>query len=296
MLSILIPTFNYNTFPLVEELHKQCKRIDNFSFEIIVNDDASTQIFENDLVNKLTNCYLYKQDKNQGLSASRNYLIEKASYQWCLFLDDDIWPTSENFIRNYVNKIKKQTKPCVVFGGLEYTNNTPKTNELLRWIYGKKHEALSFDMRTKSKSNHFLSSNLVVEKSILKQFSYPKELKTYGYEDLIFNLKIIDNNILVFQLNNPVFHEKLDTSEIFLIKTKKALDNLSKSIDLNLLPKNATGISKLYYQFKKIGLENLFSFMFKINQKWMESILKGKHTNLSLYNIYRLGYFCSIHR
>ena len=40
MLSILIPTYNYNVFPLAQSIHKQCSDID-IDFEIIVLDDAS---------------------------------------------------------------------------------------------------------------------------------------------------------------------------------------------------------------------------------------------------------------
>lgn len=296
MLSILIPTFNYNTYPLVSELYNQCNKIENLDFEILVNDDASKDFFENNQIGNLAHCYFHKQEKNQGLSASRNYLISKAANPWCLLLDADVWPTSKDFILNYIEKIRQENQTCVVFGGLEYTKEEPNTDELLRWLYGNKHEALSFEKRIQNKPKHFLSSNLLASKSVLETFAYPKEINTYGYEDLIFNLKIIENNIQIFQLDNPVFHEKLDTSEIFLSKSKKALDNLCKSIDLKLLPKDATGISKLYYQFNKIGLQKIIAFTFKINQRWMENILKGKNTNLTLFNIYRLGYFFSINK
>lgn len=296
MLSILIPTFNYNTYPLVSELYNQCRQIENLDFEILVNDDASKDFFENESINDLPNCFFNIQRTNQGLSASRNYLISKAVHSWCLLLDADVWPTSKDFILNYIKKIKQENQACVAFGGLEYTKIKPNANELLRWLYGNKHEALSFEKRVQNRPKHFLSSNLLVSKSVLERFAYPKEINTYGYEDLIFNLKIIENKIPIFQLDNPVFHEKLDTSEIFLSKSKKALENLCKSIDLKLLPKDATGISKLYYQCNILGLRKIIAFVFKLNQKWMEKVLKGKYTNLTLFNLYRLGYFFSINK
>ena len=40
MLSILIPIYNYNAYPLVLELHKQCLECE-IEFEIICQDDAS---------------------------------------------------------------------------------------------------------------------------------------------------------------------------------------------------------------------------------------------------------------
>lgn len=295
MLSILIPTFNYNTYPLVLELKRQCDAISNFSYEIIINDDASTNDHENTLLNKLPNCYYFKQVKNQGLSASRNFLIEKASFNWCLFLDDDVWPKTNNYIETYKNCIQKSTKQSLFFGGLKYTEVKPNANELLRWLYGNAHEALSFEKRLTNKPKHFLCSNILVEKTLLIQYKFPTEIKTYGYEDLIFNLNLIKDHVPIFQIDNPVFHEKLDTSEIYLKKTQKALDNLSLSLNQGLLNDNDTKISKIRAKFKNKIFSKLVVISFKINKKWMERVLSSRLTNLNLFNLYRLGYFYSIH-
>ena len=42
MLSILVPIYNYNTNPLVLELHKQCLEC-NIEFEILCQDDCSNE-------------------------------------------------------------------------------------------------------------------------------------------------------------------------------------------------------------------------------------------------------------
>ena len=55
MISILIPTYNYNVFSLVENLQKQCE-IANEVYEIVVLDDASTDkksLEENSKINLL---------------------------------------------------------------------------------------------------------------------------------------------------------------------------------------------------------------------------------------------------
>lgn len=296
MLSILIPTYNYNVYPLVNELYNQCTKIKNFTFEIIVNDDASKFNFDNQLITKKNNCFYYKQNTNQGLSASRNFLIQKASHPWCLFLDDDVWPTTKDFIENYIKVIETKNNCTVFFGGLEYTKQKPKKNELLRWIYGNKHEALSYKKRLKEKPKHFLSSNVVISKSILNQFSYATEINSYGYEDLIFNLKLIENKISILQINNPAFHEKLDNSEIFLNKTEKALENLSKAIQLKLLNEEATGISKLEKNLKKLYCKQLFQLVFKLSKSYIRKNIVSNNPNLILFNLYRLGYFCTIHK
>ena len=56
MLSILITVYNYNVYPLVSELHKQCSE-SKIDFEIFCIDDASNQIeSENQNINSLENC------------------------------------------------------------------------------------------------------------------------------------------------------------------------------------------------------------------------------------------------
>ena len=56
MLSVLIPTYNYNCFSLVLELKKQADGL-NFDYEIIVQDDCSSlYIEENSKINSLQNC------------------------------------------------------------------------------------------------------------------------------------------------------------------------------------------------------------------------------------------------
>ena len=58
MLSILIPTYNYDTFQLVKELHNQALK-EGIEFEIIVSDDASSNedlIARNKEILQLSNC------------------------------------------------------------------------------------------------------------------------------------------------------------------------------------------------------------------------------------------------
>ena len=60
MLSILIPTYNYNVYPLLTELKKQAD-LANLPYEILVLDDASSLfIAENSKINVLENCSYFQ--------------------------------------------------------------------------------------------------------------------------------------------------------------------------------------------------------------------------------------------
>ena len=136
MVSILIPTYNYNVFPLAEAIEKQALKA-NIVFELICVDDASFSPLniKNQNINTLTNCKFIELKKNIGRTANRQLLAEKAQYKWLLFLDADTLPKSEQFLENYIQAIKQGKD--VVFGGITYVDNPPNKESLLRWKYGK---------------------------------------------------------------------------------------------------------------------------------------------------------------
>ncbi|HET8884785.1 MAG TPA: glycosyltransferase, partial [Salinimicrobium sp.] len=94
MLSVLIPTYNYNIFPLVEKIHGLFTR-ENIGFEIICLDDGSGNEEinkKNHQINAFSNSSFSELEKNIGRSSIRNLLAKKASYDWLLFLDADVIP------------------------------------------------------------------------------------------------------------------------------------------------------------------------------------------------------------
>ena len=132
MLSILIPIYNYNVYPLVLELQKQCSGC-KIDFEIFCQDDASNEFLEeNQNVNNLEHCRFELLEKNIGRSAIRNLLATKAKFDYLLFLDSDTIPIHNHFIKSYVSQINQDEK--VVYGGIEYQKEKPEDDPLLRWL------------------------------------------------------------------------------------------------------------------------------------------------------------------
>jgi len=163
MLSILIPTFNTPIFELVQEVHEQAQQCAT-PFEIIVCDDASTVALpQNKKISSSTHCTYLTHQKNKGRTATRNHLAQKAVYDWVLFLDADVVPTSKEFIKNYVSLIGHQDAYECIFGGITYKEETPIQEKILRWTYGKEKESKPAAERTKHP--HFIiSQNLLIKK------------------------------------------------------------------------------------------------------------------------------------
>ena len=75
MISILIPTYNYNVFPLVHEMYKQASK-SGVDFEILVYDDASTQDLLPDFPVDFDKLQYKKFSENIGRTAIR-YELQK---------------------------------------------------------------------------------------------------------------------------------------------------------------------------------------------------------------------------
>ena len=181
MLSILIPTYNYNIFPLVTELLDQTSKLD-IDFEIICLDDGSKITFiENEAINKLKKCSFSSNETNLGRASNLNKLVKKAKFNHCLLLEADAFPKDKNYIKNYVSIIKEDIN--ITFGGVIYSDKKPKNDSLLRWIYGHKRECKNLDFRKRNPYNIVFSWNLLISKEMLQKFSFDASIKDYGFED-----------------------------------------------------------------------------------------------------------------
>ena len=224
MLSVLIPTYNYDAFFLVKELHQQLI-LEQISFEILCFDDASNSDLNliNEKINTLPNTIFKTLPKNLGRSAIRNLLAKEAKYKWLLFLDADVYPKNKDFIKQYITKFKKTR--TVFCGGLLY-EDTQQNKQLLRYKFGKKHEAIHVKKRRANAEKYFFTSNFLIEKAVFKTVCFEEKLIKYGREDLLFSLELMKKGYKIEHISNEVYHLGLDDNISFVAKTKKAMENL----------------------------------------------------------------------
>lgn len=292
MLSILIPTYNYNVVPLVLELQKQCLECE-ISFEILVFDDSSKLFFdENQKINSLENCRFSKNNSNLGRGKNINFLAESAEFEWLLIMDCDTFPTQNNYIQKYISKINENEK--VVFGGIKYKKEQPKKDQLLRWIYGNSRESLSVEKRNSNPNENALTSNLLIEKEVFLSNPFDKSITNYGYEDLVFLSELKEKGVLVTHIDNPTFHLGLETSQEFLEKTKIALNNLNSIAKINPRASSKSKILKIYSILNKVYLPSLISCLFKLTERKIAKNLLSQKPSLLLFDLYKLGYYCNI--
>ena len=292
MLSILIPTYNYNVVPLVLELQKQCLEC-NIIFEILVFDDGSKLFLdENQKINSVENCRFEVLEKNIGRSAIRNLLAKKAKFNSLLFLDTDTIPIDNHFIKNYISQINEDEK--VVYGGIKYPKEKPKKSQILRWKYGNSREALPVEKRQENPYLSLLTLNFLIHKNIFSTVSFNETIPNLRHEDTLFSYNLKQQKIKVLHIENPVFHLGLDDFEVAIKKENESILGLKYLIDHQLLPTDYVRLSKIAAEIDKLNLNFAFAIFYKITKPYFLKNIASNNPSLFIFDLYRLGNLCNL--
>jgi len=291
VLSILIPTYNYDCTTLVKRLQTALKHFSS-PYEILVFEDSST-ISEiasaNKTIGGFSNCFYRFQEKNLGRTATRHALAEAAKYNWLLFMDADVLPQSENFIQRF--EIESQTAD-VVFGGIAYQQSKPDKDKILRWKYGKSRENRPVSERIKVPYLSIISGCCLIKKELfLKANSFLESV--YG-ADVLFAQNLEQMQVKVAHLNNPVVHLGLETNTSFIEKTRKGLESLYFFEKENKIPDDYRPIQKAYQSLKKNGVLRFFVTIIRTFEKAILKNLESSSPSLFLFDLYRLYYFANL--
>ena len=292
MLSILIPIYNYNVYPLVLELHKQCLEC-KIDFEILCQDDASFSALniQNEKVNLLTNCSFVALNENIAHRENRNSLAKKAKYNYLIFIDGDSNIISQNYIKNYLTNIADFD---VVYGGRLHPEKCPSDEQKLRWKYGKFIEDKTAINRKKNVYQTLLFNNTIIKKECFDEIKFDKNMKKYGHDDTQLSYQLSLLKAKVNHIDNPIEHGDIDTNSAYLYKTKQSLENLKELYLENKIDVHFVRLIFLYQKLKSYKLDWFFKKLYRLFRKKMETNLKGKNPSLLVFNVFRVTYLCNL--
>lgn len=292
MLSILIPVYNYNVYPLVLELKKQADYL-GINYEILVQDDFSQKfINENIPINLLANCIFSINAQNLGRGKNINLLCNKSKYTYVLIMESDALPESEFYLKNYVALFSKS--PSVIFGGVKYPNIDPPKEKLLRWKYGINRETKSLEYRLKNNYDFVFTWNLLLKKEILSQYTFPEFIHEYGYEDAVFIKNLRMNSVSISHIENPLVHHNDEYSIDFIKKTERAVQTLYALINSQEIKHKDIKLSALYSILKKLHFVELVKIIHTKNKQRILNNLTSENPNLYVLDFYKLGYYCNL--
>ncbi len=290
MLSILIPTYNYNVLYLVKQLYKQVLK-EGVEFEIIVLDDASDEniININLEVNRLPFTTYQLSSTNNGIAITRQTLCNRAKYDWILLIDADTELRDDNFITNYLNVINLGYD--VIFGGFDYKNIKPQKDFLLRWKYGKQCESLNSDKRNTNPYKVTIAANLLVKKETYQSFNLDSIGKQYAM-DYYFGAVLKENKVSVLHIDNQVYHLGIEKSVTYLRKKEKATETLLKLYHANNINEHENDLLSTYITLKQFKLNYAFATTFKLFKPLLKKNLLSNYPIIFLLQFYKISYMC----
>lgn len=290
MLSVLIPTYNYNITTLVGSLHKLLTKAD-INFEIICLDDVSNEEFfkSNIEINKLSFTTYQMSSKNNGIAVTRQLLSKMAKYDWIMLLDADTELRDNNFISNYINTINLGYD--VIFGGFDYKNIKPQKDYLLRWKYGKQCEAIHADKRNVNPYKVTIAANLLIKKETYKSFNLDSIGKQYAM-DYYFGAMLKENKVSVLHIDNQVYHLGIEKSEIYLRKKEKATETLLKLYHSNNIKEHSNDLLNTYIRLKQFKLNYIFATAFSLFKPLLKKNLMSNYPIIFLLQFYKISYMC----
>lgn len=320
MLSICIPIYNFDVQNLVKDLHQQCLDA-SIVFEIVCFDDGSKESFKklNRNIQNLSFINYVELPKNLGRSKIRNELGRMAKYPYLIFMDCDSATVDKKYIANYVQGMKQAWRndldkkslnrprtrlgetiesnipfelEFLLYGGRVYKKEPPTNHQFFfHWTYGSKREQVSPENRQKKEHHAFMTNNFLIPKQLFLDIQFDESLTQYGHEDTLFGLELKKRNTPIVHINNPLIHIGLETTEVFLMKTKMGVQNL------HFLSKKTSLIeSKLlntYKRFRQVKLDWILRLGYAILEKKMVANFHSSKPNMRLFDLYKLGYLAT---
>jgi glycosyltransferase involved in cell wall biosynthesis len=287
-LSVLIPVYNGICLDLVRELHRQAEAIGDLAYEIMAADDGSTDeasVQANRAIEALPHCLYIIRGVNAGRAAIRNFLAQQARYGWLLFLDCDMVIHRPDFLSRYLECMSEQ----VVYGGYSVGKGS---KENLRYIYEKKAEPFhTAEMRQANPYHDFHTANFMIRRELMLSHPFDERFRYYGYEDVLFGKVLKKNGIAIVHIDNPAGFDTFESNPHFLSKTEEGLRTLHEfRHELRGYNRLLTLVDGIHVGLIRTVLRSIHRLIGPLERK----LLCSRHPNLTVFKLYKLGYFLNL--
>ena len=291
ILSILIPTYNYDCSLLVAALHKQAVESGQ-PFEIVVADDGSTSATVAEALKaipKLAGCRLVTLQENQGRARVRNLLVATSTGDYLLFVDSDAQVYDPKFLERYLALAQRR---CVLCGGIVHSDTLPSPDVSLRYRYEKQCEKrFTAECRNRHPYAQLRSFNLFMPRTIAERFPFNERITGYGYEDTLMGRDMARAHVQVLHIDNPLLNTDLETNPRFLAKTEEALHTLAM---LNREMEGYSSLLHLHQRLCRMGMSGCMRLAYRLWGTLLRRHLTGHHPSVTLFQCYKLLYLNAI--
>lgn len=289
-LSILIPTHNLSPEALVEALRRLAEAL-HIDYEILVLNDASDEAETLTALQRMEQtgaCRVIQQTARQGRARARNILYKESSGELLLFIDSDALVCSDDFIARHLQDAEKAPVVC---GAL--TNPAPPAPPGCELRYKYETAAEKSGHRTAAYRNRhpydrIATFQLLLRRDVMERAPFDESITEYGYEDVLFGLRLQELGIPVLHTDNALLHRGINPSTHFLANTEAAIHTL------HTLPqtyKQRIGLSRFAMRLQSMHLAAPVRLLFRATRHLIRRNLISRCPSLTLFQFYKLGFY-----
>lgn len=215
-------------------------------WELIVIDDGSTDntvAILTELADSDSRIRFLQNEKNSGVSYTRNRAVTLATGKWIAFLDsDDIWQPQK--LQKQLELSEKHPEMVVCYTASSFINESGKPFKYVMQAV----EELNY--KTLLHKNIMSCSSVMIRSSVMKEIKMPSDKM---HEDYFVWITVLKKYKIAYGVNEPLLVYRLcaNSKSSNRIKSAKMLFNTYKAAGFNLFKTSVLVMRYTIYSIKK---------------------------------------------
>ena len=229
-LSVLTPFLRDDPTSLLDMLEREAVALAG-SVEIVLLDDGTgdaglTARLTQQLASLTLPVCLITLTVNEGRAIGRNRLASAARGGTLLFLDSDMRPDNDRFLRTWAELIEARD-PAVAFGGFSLLQAPADAKFAVHRALAAASECVAHTERTKQPEKYVYTSNLLVRRDVFEAEAFDPGFTGWGWEDVEWAMRVA-RRFEVLHIDNPATHMGLDTVQSLAGKYEQSAPNFAR--------------------------------------------------------------------
>lgn len=230
VLSILTPFLRDDPRALLESLDREGSALDG-QVEIILLDDGTgdarlTAAVREAAAQLRLPARLITLDANEGRSRGRNRLASAARGSSLLFLDSDMRPDHDRFLRSWL-ELKQARDPAVAFGGFSLRQAPDAARYAVHRAMAARSDCIDQESRARQPEKYVFTSNLLVRRDVFDAEAFDLGFSGWGWEDVEWAMRV-SRRFEVVHIDNAATHMGLDSVDALIAKYEQSAPNFAR--------------------------------------------------------------------
>ena len=231
-LSVAVPFFRYDPSPLIERLETMARPLGGAVELIFLEDGGGVPELIAPAADRVARleapAKLVALAHNLGRAQGRNRLFAEARARHVLFLDCDMAPDRDDFLKIWLD-LATQDDPPVAVGGFSLIQIRPTTATRLHYALQARGECAPVEVRARQPEKYVFTSNLLVRRDVFLAEPFDSRFAGWGWEDVEWGARI-SRTFGIVHIDNTATHLGLDDAPALLRKYAQSGENFARMV------------------------------------------------------------------